>query len=186
MTCDSPLASEFIQARHFTPGRRVAIDLGIVHSTEGNGSARSVALWFASEASPQASPHYIVDGVERIQCVREADTAWHAPGANANGIGVEFCAFAHWTEAQWRASGVIEMAAPLFEDISRRVGFPLERRSVAELVAGGDRGIAGHVDISQAFKRSDHWDPGPGFPWDYFIGLCVLARSQSPSTLPTT
>ena len=47
----------------------------------------------------------------------------------------------------------------------------------ADLVAGR-RGITGHVEVSRAFKRSDHWDPGPGFPIESFLDD-VRARQQA-------
>ena len=28
----------------------------------------------------------------------------------------------------------------------------------------GERGITTHAQVSKAWKKSDHWDPGPGFP----------------------
>jgi hypothetical protein len=41
------------------------------------------------------------------------------------------------------------------------------------LVAGdlvaGRRGITGHSEVSAAYGKSDHWDPGPGFPVERFL-----------------
>jgi N-acetyl-anhydromuramyl-L-alanine amidase AmpD len=31
--------------------------------------------------------------------------------------------------------------------------------------------VTGHADVSVAFRKSDHWDPGPDFPWARFLRL---------------
>jgi hypothetical protein len=42
----------------------------------------------------------------------------------------------------------------------------------------GDKGIVGHVQVSQVYQQSDHWDPGPNFPWDQFIDLVQAAYDE--------
>ena len=53
---------------------------------------------------------------------------------------------------------------------ARGYGIPLRRLRAADLVAGR-RGVTGHADVSAAFRKSDHWDPGPDFPWARFLRL---------------
>ena len=60
------------------------------------------------------------------------------------------------------------------EEVAARYGIPLRRLRAADLVAG-KRGVTGHADISAAFRKSDHCDPGPDFPWTRFLRL---ARSS--------
>jgi len=38
-----------------------------------------------------------------------------------------------------------------------------------QLANGTARGIVTHVQVSKVFKKSTHWDPGPGFPKDLFL-----------------
>jgi N-acetyl-anhydromuramyl-L-alanine amidase AmpD len=33
----------------------------------------------------------------------------------------------------------------------------------------GQKGIIGHVQATNVFKKSTHTDPGAGFPWDHFL-----------------
>ena len=40
----------------------------------------------------------------------------------------------------------------------------------------GARGITGHADVSVAFRKSDHWDPGPAFPWAAFLRQVSAAQ----------
>ena len=51
-----------------------------------------------------------------------------------------------------------------------RHAIPLRRLQPSDLVERR-RGICGHADVSAAFGKSDHWDPGSGFPWDRFLRL---------------
>jgi hypothetical protein len=58
-------------------------------------------------------------------------------------------------------------------------GFPLERLTSADLVAGRG-GYCGHVDVTWAWRLSNHTDPGSYFPWD------VLAADIAELTAPPT
>lgn len=75
------------------------------------------------------------------------------------------------TRDQWltgRSRRMIRGAARFFVDVSKALGtIPNHRCTVADLVARRG-GYCGHVDFSRAFKKSDHGDPGPNFPWDVF------------------
>jgi N-acetyl-anhydromuramyl-L-alanine amidase AmpD len=164
----------FVESPHRTVvGRR--IDVVIIHTmetAERTGAALACARWFASESS-EVSAHYCVDADEIVQCVREEDVAWHARGGNTNSIGIELAGFAaqrrgDWDDAYSRA--VLERAAQLVADVCLRQSIPLRRLRPSELVERR-RGICGHADVSAAFGKSDHWDPGPGFPWNRFLRL---------------
>ena len=134
------------------------------------------ARWFASPDS-EVSAHYCVDASTTIQCVGEADIAWHARGGNSNSIGIELAGRAAQDAAGWGdaySRAVVERAARLTADVCARHRIPVRRLRAADLVAGL-RGVTGHVDVSEAFHRSDHWDPGPGFPWARFLRLARRA-----------
>jgi N-acetyl-anhydromuramyl-L-alanine amidase AmpD len=157
----------WIPARNYTPAWRTAVDLVVIHSTEcprSLGAARNVARWFAGPDAPMASAHYIVDDDEVIQCVSERNVAWAAPGANRRGIQIELVGYARHTEQEWLEGGVIERARGLVSAICERWAIPVTKLGPEELLQGC-RGIAGHIDVSRAWHRSSHWDPGFGFPW---------------------
>ena len=165
----------FIAAKNFTNAHRLRIDIVVIHTMEAPekpGTARGVATWFGSAAGPQASAHYCVDENEIIQCVLEKDVAWHAPGANSNGIGIEHAGFAKFTNEDWERPGPANMlafSAGLVAEICDRYQIPVKKLTVADLRAGGARGICGHKDITDAFNDGKgHWDPGPCFPWDSY------------------
>ena len=88
-------------------------------------------------------------------------------------MGIELAGFARQSPAEWRdaySGAVLRQAARLTADVCARYGIPLRRLRAADLVAGR-RGVTGHADVSAAFRKSDHWDPGPGFPWAMFLRL---------------
>ena len=94
----------FVQARNFTRGRSSRIDVLVIHtmeSPEKPETAEDVAHWFAGSTAPQASAHYCIDGDSIVQCVQDSDVAWHAPGANHNGLGFEHAGKAAQTARDW-------------------------------------------------------------------------------------
>lgn len=166
----------FISANHITTGRTSPISLVVIHTTENHcspGIARKVAYMFAGPAAPRASAHYVVGPDETIQCVQEVDTAWAAPGSNQCGIHVEHVGFAGFTDDDWHTSDAQKMllrSAALVADICTRWDIPIERLSV-ECLRAGKRGIVGHKDVNDAFKKGNHWDPGPRFPWNQYLDM---------------
>ncbi len=173
----------FVQAQHFTPATDRPIDLVVLHSTEGSetsGAARAVALWFAGKAgapAPQASAHYVVDMNSIVQCVREDDVAWHAPGANHNGIGIEHVGYAKQSAAAWGdpySAAELALSAGLCAGICQRHGIPVAFVDAAGLLRH-ERGITTHAEVTKAFHGSTHTDPGAGFPMDAYLAMVRAA-----------
>lgn len=172
-----------IRARHFTRAGRDRVLWVVVHvmqTGEGPKTARSVAGGFAAENARQASAHYCVDALETIQCVDEVDVAWHAPGANRLGIGVEHAGRSEQSAAQWAdeySSRMLERSAALVARICKRWDIPVQRVGPSDLIAGRP-GICGHHDCTLAWpeKSSGHWDPGPNFPWGEYLGRVAKHR----------
>lgn len=167
------MVERFIESPNVTRVAGRAVDTVVVHTMEIGeraDAAEICARWFASPAS-QVSAHYCVDAGTVIQCVREQDIAWHARGGNATSIGVELAGTAGQGSRDWEddySEAVLARAAALVADVCRRHGIPVRRVGPPGLRAGRG-GITGHADVSRAFGKSDHWDPGPGFPWSAFL-----------------
>lgn len=165
---------KFVQARHYTRGRKGRIDVIVIHtmeSPEKPDTAESVAAWFAGPTAPQASAHYCIDSNSVVQCVRDRDTAWAAPPCNHNGLQFEHAARAAQTTRQWAdpySYRMLLLSAELAAEKCLEHKIPARWLSVADLKAG-KRGITGHVEVSKAFKRSDHRDPGPYFPRKQYV-----------------
>jgi N-acetyl-anhydromuramyl-L-alanine amidase AmpD len=169
-------AIPFVQARNYTRGRSVPIDVLVIHtmeSPEKPDTAESVAAWFAGPTAPQASAHYCIDVNSIVQCVHDNDVAWHAPGANHNGLGFEHAGRAAQGPADWSddySTKMLEISAQLVAEKCKENGIPAVWLSATDLQAGR-RGITGHVQVSDAFKRSDHRDPGTSFPVQRYLAL---------------
>src|SRR4029078_9385223 len=84
---------------------------------------------------------------------------------------VELGAFARQTTHDWEdaySTGVLGHASVLVADVCRRRRIPTRWLTPEDLLAGR-RGITGHAEVSKAYRKSDHWDPGPGFPVESFL-----------------
>lgn len=169
---------QFIQARNYTKGPRTKgpIKLIVIHDMEApetKDTAENVARWFASPTAPQASAHYCCDADSTVQCVKDSDIAWHAPGANAQGIGIEIAGYAKQKRADWLDDYSQQMlktqVIPLVARLCRAYQIPAVWLT-PEQVAAGKRGICGHIDVTRAFPgKGTHTDPGDGFPRDILI-----------------
>lgn len=170
------LVAAFIPARHFTAGDPDrTVDFIVLHDMEAperTGVARDVARWFAGPEAPQASAHYCVDGDEVVQCVRLADVAWHAPGANRRGIGVELAGYARQSEAEWQdaySARMLGRAAQLVASLCEWYGVPAAFVDAAGLAAGR-RGLTTHREVTRWQQTpGGHEDPGPAFPVSLFV-----------------
>ena len=169
----------FIESPHQTAASGRAIGVVVIHTmeiAERAGAAEVCAQWFENPAS-EVSAHYCVDADSIVQCVREEDIAWHARGGNANSIGIELAGYAG------PASARLERRLQPGGRRAGRAAHGRRLRAARDPAApppgrGSGRGQArhhGHADVSAAFRKSDHWDPGPDFPWTRFLRL---ARSS--------
>lgn len=167
---------QFLQARNFTPVNERQIDLVLIHDMEYPETPQGAewcAAFFAAPNAPRASAHYSIDSDSIVQSVRESDVAWHAPGANHNGLGIEHAGYARQTRAQWLdvySRAQLALSAKLVARLCSTYGIPILWVDPDGLRAG-ERGITGHRDVSMAFGRSSHWDPGPNFPQNVYLDL---------------
>ncbi|MFD9368542.1 N-acetylmuramoyl-L-alanine amidase [Streptomyces sp. NPDC060020] len=181
---------DFVQAKWYGPGRTVPIRVIVIHdmeAPEGPKTAENVAHWFATmSASSKASAHVCVDNDSAVRCVADGDRAWHAPGTNSDGLGIELAGYARQSRAEWLdqySKGVLENAARVVAGWCQKHKIPAVKLTAAELKAG-KRGIVGHRDVSAAYGQTNHSDPGPNFPWDYFLARvnALLAGDPKPDT----
>jgi N-acetyl-anhydromuramyl-L-alanine amidase AmpD len=190
---DEALASSqgfvpFVQARRCTilyPQRSRAVRLIVIHDMEYPETPRGAewcAEFFAAPGSPIASAHYAVDALHVYQCVRDWDVAWHAPGANHDGIGIEHAGYASQSREDWLddySRAELERSAALAARIAERYGIPAVRLTGDTLRDVTNKGFAGHLDCTDAFSGGrGHVDPGEGFPWDEYLAM-VTGHLQS-------
>ena len=166
----------FVKAKHFTPvtGRR-KVRVIVIHDMEypeHDNSAEAVAHYFAT-TDTQASAHICVDNNSIVQCVKDNDVAWAAPGANNDGIQVELTGYAKQSRGEWLdkySTNLLEMAGDAVAQYCLKYTIPPIQLLNKELMAG-QKGIVGHRQVSQVYRRSDHMDPGNNLPWDKFLDI---------------
>ena len=204
--CDGPKPKyPFIQAKNYTRTEVRKIDLIVLHTMEHPevpNTATGVAKWFAGPNSPQASAHYCVDDAVVVQCVRDGDVAWAAPGTNRNGIHIEHAGYANQTTRQWHDAYSMKMLAlseKLAADLCEAYGIPpvfVDHEGLLE----GDRGITTHREVTLACQEAnkcgmtdspfynkknpakpltDHTDPGVAFDMrEYLEAIKVLLNED--------
>jgi hypothetical protein len=167
-------------------GRLGDIRLIVLHTmevAEADSVAEAVGNAFAKPAT-RASAHTGVDTDSECRYVADADTAWAAPGANADGLQLEMAGRAGQTTGQWTDAGskaILERAAQRTATWCRTHDIPARRLTDAQLAAGL-RGIVGHDQVSRVYKRSTHWDPGPNFPWASFLARVNVLLKPAAAT----
>lgn len=148
------------------------IVLHTMETAEHGSIAENIgAGWFTREEA-QASAHYCADNDSIVQCVNEGDYAW-ASGMTGNSysVQIEMAGRASQSRAEWLddySRAMLERVAALVADICTRQGIPARVLTDAQ-VAAGEPGITTHAALARVFRETDHTDPGPNFPWDYFM-----------------
>lgn len=166
----------FFQARHSRAvTRQRSITHVVIHTaecSESKGAARAVAGYFATLDRP-ASAHYVVDDSEVVQCVRLDDVAFAAPPLNDAGVHIELCGRAAQTARDWSdpySTAQLYLAADLVAALCVRYALPVAYCD-ADALRAGSCGLTGHREVSRAWGKTDHTDPGESFPWAPFVAL---------------
>lgn len=164
-----------VPASSHTPANRRKGDIRVVvihdmEAPERSNTAENIAAYFARE-DVRASAHINVDNDSAVRSVDDEDIAWAAPGCNHDGLQVELAGYARQSRAEWLdaySKATMDRAARITAEYCQRYGLNIKHLTDDELRAGHS-GIIGHVQASNVYKRSSHWDPGPNFPWDWFM-----------------
>ena len=178
--------------RYSATGRVMPPRLCVLHTSEGSEGVDSAeALVRFIEAPPQQRPdgsynvasyHVVFDTDRRIEVVEDHLVAYSAPGANTDGLHGCHPGRAGQTREQWLepvSRGYIAQAALWIVDKSEQYGRDYGRRLTVMEVLAGMVGYCDHWTITQAYKRSDHWDVGPNYPFDVLDSdISALRRAQ--------
>jgi hypothetical protein len=170
-------------AQSLKPLKRIVIHCTV--SPCKRGGARATANYFKHTVTRPSSAHYVVDPGEVLQVVNDHVVAYHAP-PNANTIGVELCDPQTGPASRWGDSehhAMLKRAAELVAELCLAYNVPV-RHVGSTLLRLGFRGIAGHIDVSLAWKQTTHTDPGLGFPWDAFIAMVNSETKRLSGKLP--
>lgn len=174
----------FVQARWYGAPRAVPVRLIVIHDMECPervSAAEDVARYFATlPASTQASAHICVDNDSIVQCVPDSYVAYAAPGANNDGIQIELAGMGAQSGAQWRdhySNALLAIAADAAAQYCLKYAIPVRHLTNQEL-RDGARGIIGHYQASEVYRKSTHTDPGPNFPWKRFLAYVAASFEE--------
>lgn len=166
-----PCSTKFMPARLAGGIRKPgALHVIVLHSTESTGPAANVASYFQSSGAG-GSAQIVVGEDGCFRSLPDLQEPAGAPGTNSDGLHIEIVGLAKWTRAEWleRAPRALDLAARVLAEWSQTFKIPLAFLDAAALKTGHARGVTTHNEVSKAFKKSDHWDPGPGFPLDMLL-----------------
>lgn len=171
-------AIPFVQAANWTaaspPTKKRWVVIHAMEYPEKPDSAEWCARYFAGKEgpAPRASAHACVDSDSIVQCVAWDQVAWHAPGANQWGIGIEHAGYARQTLADWQDAyslQMLDLSAWLVAQLCVRFRIPVEFAVGADLRAG-EPGITTHAEVTLAWPdKGTHTDPGRAFPMGDYL-----------------
>jgi hypothetical protein len=171
-----PDAIPYVEARHWQrdvgPQLKSLIVLHCMEYPETATTAEWCAAFFAGEKAPAASAHFCVDADSIVCCVRPELIAWHAPGANKHGIGIEHGGYARQSRMQWLddySLSMLTLSSKLTAWLCQQKKIPVQFVA-ADQLRRGMPGITTHWEVTKAFPdRGSHTDPGPHFPINAYI-----------------
>lgn len=172
-------------SRQIGPQPKSVIVLHAMQWPERGNSAEWCGRFFAGleGPAPEASAHYAVDTDSIVECVPPDRIAWHAPGCNKQGIGIEHAGFARQTHYEWLdpyGLAMLALSARLSAELCRHFGIP-PRFIDREDLRAGHAGITTHAECSLAWGKSSHMDPGPGFPMREYLALVAQHLAPPPA-----
>lgn len=172
----------FVAARFFKrPSTARQVKWIVIHSMETpqkSNMAEAVAEFFHG-GTAVTSAHYCIDNDSIVQCVKDADIAFAAPGANTNGLHLEHAGRASQTASEWQnaySTDMLRLSARLVAVKAQKLGIPT-RWLEPEEIRAGEKGIASHHNMTLAFGiAGGHTDPGPNFPVKRYLRMIELSR----------
>jgi len=155
----------------------------VIHSTEGPmspGNAKALAQWFArspASGGPGTSATDIYDPVDGVTMLDEHTIPYHVgPVGNGLSTGSEHCGSVKLTRAQWLSDDGQAMLDHSAEHQAQRAidrGWKLADcrwLSLTEVAQRTVEGFCTHNDVRLALGGTTHSDPGPNFPYSWFMG----------------
>lgn len=169
------MANRFVQApSHGGAFRAGAPRLIVIHSLEApakRGLAYSLAGGWIQTAG--VSPQHITDPGETVDCLRPGVVGWHCGNGNQVSVGLEVTGRAGWSAAEWlepEAFAAVRLDAKQGAVVAKHYGIPMRWLSLQQ-IRNGERGFCTHNDISLTLGGTNHWDPGPNFPFAVFMQM---------------
>jgi hypothetical protein len=141
----------------------------IIHTTEmgprkGSGDRHDIVEFLARKG---ISVPVVTDpgGGSTIMVPLGKLGAGHSKGLSGKAWGVEQVGFAGWKKADWDRKPAQKMVATTAAwaawALAELMGLPVTEKNLKRFVVG-------HAKDHKLGGTSDHWDPGPSYPWKRF------------------
>lgn len=176
MPYSTPCSVKYKAVHHDGPRKPSEIGWIVVHSTEG-ATAVGAAKWFCNPKST-GSANLVVDDNYCYRTVDDLVIPWGSPPLNRRGFHIEFAGYAAWSRAEW-LKHKRELERGAWKAAQRCLVYKIPVRQVGAVgLRLGRKGITSHNAVSKAWRKSDHHDPGTGFPWDVFMSFVETYVSE--------
>jgi hypothetical protein len=128
-----------------------------------------MARWFTN---PQAggSTQLCVDAEASFRTLPDLTIPWGAPPLNTTGLHCELAGYARYKPSEWLARRrMLKRTAWLYAQWSIKYAIPVrwlkakQLRQLSAIPGWGKGGFTSHAEISKAWGKTNHTDPGPGF-----------------------
>lgn len=152
----------------------------VIHSTEGPmspGNAKALAgpAWFGGPKAGTSATD-IFDPIDGVKMLDEHTVPYHV-GPNGNGLstGSEHCGSVSLTQAQWLSANgraMLDRSARRSAQRAHERGWSLADcrwLTVSEVAKKTVKGFCTHNDIRLALGGTTHSDPGPNFPYAWYM-----------------
>lgn len=169
---------------HSSPRSTAYLDRIYVHTNEGPEGDRSAWGLLNYLQTISAGYHVIVDNKDTVRAAEDDQTLEACGGDNTHSLNVCIIGYAGQSPLQWKdpySVAEIERAARQVAAWCRVYRIPCERIHPGSPPT--DRGIGGHVDNHHP-NSDGHSDPGPYFPWDYFLARVRALLNPQPKVPP--
>lgn len=145
------------------------INLFLLHTQEGNGTARSLAAYCNNPAN-SASYHYVADDSTLVAIVDTDMASWSVLDANARSINFCFAGSrASMSRAEWLAkyTNAIKIAAwCIVEDAKKYPYIKPSAVNFRPFSLGNVPCVSDHYFVTKVLGIGTHTDCGPNFPSD--------------------
>ena len=141
----------------------------------GNAKALAGPAWFGGPKAGTSATD-IFDPIDGVKMLDEHTVPYHV-GPNGNGLstGSEHCGSVNLTQAQWLSANgraMLDRSARRSAQRAHERGWSLSDcrwLSVSEVAKKTVKGFCTHNDIRLALGGTTHSDPGPNFPYAWYM-----------------
>ena len=181
---------EYIPAYWQFPITNKQYDLAVIHcmeTWETDITAESLGYYFNRhreilDGTRKASVHIGADSNSAVRYAQDDAYVYGAGGANYNGLHIELAGFSAQSQDEWLddfGRSMLPIAADVVAAWCNTYSIPPVFLDAATLASTPrPRGITTHREVTFAYNRDNHTDPGTSFPLDQFMRMVHVSLAE--------